>query len=149
MSGINRAALRGIKRKIIEVPALVQLNGSEAPQEETFYLRELNARERDLFDIALFKDDVKINDEGVVNAERVMEPKGLRARLVALCRIVHETGERISSDAEFADCDNELPSTLMATLFSAAQKLNGMQAGAVAVAEKNSSSGPIAASSSD
>ena len=108
-------------------------------EDVSYRLREMMGSERDSFEIAAFKVDESGN--------RVVDPKNLRARLVALC-LIGEDGARLYRDDEIEVLNGEVPAGIIGKLFTAAQKLNGLEATAVEDAEKNSSSGPPVASTS-
>jgi hypothetical protein len=127
----NRASLQAIPRKTVTV---------RFEEYDTEYrLREMSGTDRDKFEIAAFKED----SEGV----RHVQPLYLRARMVALC-LVDENNVRLYADDEIDQLSDEIPASVIAVLFVAAQKLNGLGADAVEAAAKNSESGPVAASPS-
>lgn len=134
----TRATLKAINRKSVDVPITVSVNGSDVLEAQTFRLREMNGTERDKFEISAFK---------VENGVRVVDPLYLRARLVAMC-LVDETGARMYSDDEIAVLSDDIPASVLADLFAAAQKLNGLEGDAAEVAAKNSVSAPTGASTS-
>lgn len=126
----NRATLKNIQRKTVDV---------EVPElDASFRLREMSGTERDRFEAAAFKEE---------GGKRTIDPLYLRARLVALC-LIDESGERMYSDAEITTLSDDLPASILGTLFTAAQKLNGLDAQAVEDAGKNSGSAPGGASTS-
>lgn len=127
----NRASLMAIPRKT----AVVQFQEYDTE----YRLREMSGTDRDKFEIAAFEVDPTGN--------RKVRPLYLRAHLVALC-LVDEQGVRLYADDEVHMLSDEIPASVVAELFVAAQKLNGMDAGAVERAAKNSESGPDAASPS-
>jgi hypothetical protein len=88
----------------------------------------LSGTERDRFEMSAFRDE---------NGKRVVDTLYLRARLVALC-LVDDDGRRLFNDEEITQLSDELPASVVNTLFAAAQKLNGLDAGAAEEAEKNS-----------
>src|SRR5882762_4965478 len=109
----REALLARRQRKMIEVP--------DPETGDTCTLRLLSARERDDFDASL--------STGAVGTARKLNLSNLRARLLAICVVDPELT---------ADEWGEEPTDLVAVLFEAAQKLNGMLPTAVDVAEKNS-----------
>ena len=130
----NRASLEAIPRKTEDVPF---------PEFDTFYrLREMSGTERDKFEISAFK--VTTNGSG---DKREIDPLYLRARLVGLC-MIDEDGKRCYADNEIQKLADAVPSSVLGKLFTTAQKLNGLDAGAVEAAAKNSESGPDSASGS-
>lgn len=125
----NRASLEAIPRKYEDV---------EFPELDTFYrVREMSGTERDTFEIETFKP--KANGAGT--PKREVDPKYLRARLVALC-LVDESGNRLYADNEVKACSDTLGAGVLNKLFEAAQKLNGLEPDAVEDATKNSESDP-------
>jgi hypothetical protein len=116
----DRAALQAIKRREVSVPF--------PDIDAEFRLRELSGTERDKFEMSAFRDE---------NGKRVVDTLYLRARLVALC-LVDDDGRRLFNDDEITQLSDELPASVVNTLFAAAQKLNGLDAGAAEEAEKNS-----------
>jgi len=130
----NRASLEAIQRKIEDV---------EFPEFETYYrLREMSGTERDDYEIAALKK----TSNGTGKTTHEVEMKFLRARLVALC-LVDESGERIYGDKQIKEC-SELPQGVLLKLYTAANKLNGLEPEAVKEAEKNSASDPEISSAS-
>lgn len=125
----GRDVFKTIPRKTVDV---------ELDEVGTFRLREMSGTERDRFEIAAFKE---------VDGKRTVEPLYLRARLVAMC-LVDDAGARVYSDDQIAELSDEAPASVIAKLFEAAQKLNGLDAAAVEAAAKNLQSGPPAASTS-
>jgi hypothetical protein len=128
MTFATRKTLQAIKRKT----STVDVEG------QTFRLQEMSGTERDRFEMAAFKEE---------GGKRTVDPLYLRARLVAICW-VGENGKREYGDEDIAALSDELPASVIAKLFEAAQKLNGLDAVAVDDAAKNSESGPPAASTS-
>ena len=123
----NRASLQAIPRKTQDI---------EFPELETFYrLREMSGTERDRFEIASFK----LTKTNGATPTREIDPLYLRARLVASC-LIDESGGRIYTDKQVQECSDELPAAVLATLFAAAQTLNGLDSTAVEDAAKNSAS---------
>src|SRR5580765_691528 len=123
----NRASLQAIIRKTEDV---------QFPEDDTFYrLREMSGTERDKFEIASFK--LTKTNGASTPASREVDPLYLRARLVAMC-LVDENGARVYTDEQVRECSDELPAGVLAKLFAAAQKLNGLEATAVEDAAKNS-----------
>jgi hypothetical protein len=100
-------------------------------------IRTLYAIERDEFDQTINKG---------VGAERVIDLKNFRARLLARC-IVDENGDPVFTAAD-VDALGKKSTVAIGRLFDRAQALNGMTPTAVDVSEKNSESVPSAASSS-
>lgn len=134
----NRKSLEGIPRKTQDV---------EIKEVDTFYrLREMSGTERDLFEMSIFKPVAPTgsNGSGTVTpvgiAQKEVQTLHLRAKLVCLC-LVGEDGERLYEHDEFRELSDNVSSSVIATLFAAAQKLNGMEATAVEDAVKNSASG--------
>ena len=124
----NRATLQAIPRKSVTV---------QFEEYDTEYrLREMSGTDRDKFEIAAFKEDA----DGV----RHVQPLHLRARMVALC-LVDENSVRLYADDEIDELSDELPASVIAVLFVAAQKLNGLGADAIEAAAKNSESAPAGA----
>jgi hypothetical protein len=76
-----------------------------------------------------------------------VDPLYLRARLVAMC-MIGEDGARLYTDDQISELSDEVPASVIAKLFEAAQKLNGLDAAAVEIAAKNSVSVPPDASTS-
>jgi hypothetical protein len=95
---------------------------------ETATLRELSGTTRDQFEMSAFHDK---------DGKRVVDTLYLRARLVALC-LIDGDGKRVWNDDEITQLSDEYPASVVNTLFAAAQKLNGLDAGAAEDAEKNS-----------
>jgi hypothetical protein len=127
----NRASLMAIPRKT----AVVQF-----PEYDTEYrLREMSGTDRDKFEIAAFELDG--------DGKRKVNALYLRARMVALC-LVDENNVRLYADDEVHMLSDEIPASVVAELFVAAQRLNGLDAEAAERAAKNSGSGPAAASPS-
>ena len=127
----NRASLMAIPRKTVSVLF---------PEYDTEYrLREMSGTDRDKFELAAFKYD----DEG----KRTVDALYLRARMVALC-LVDEANVRLYADDEIHMLSDEIPASVIAELFVAAQKLNGLDGAAVETAAKNSASVPADASPS-
>jgi hypothetical protein len=127
----NRASLQAIPRKTVTV---------RFEEYDTEYrLREMSGTDRDKFEVAAFKEDA----EGV----RHVQPLYLRARMVALC-LVDENNVRLYADDEIEQLSDEIPASVIAVLFVAAQKLNGLGTDAVEAAAKNSESAPAGASAS-
>jgi len=145
MSLANRATLKGIRRKTVDVTVELEVEGSAAPSASVFRLREMSGTERDDFEISTFREEKYTDEKGKPQTRRVMEPKLLRARLVAFC-LIGDDGARLYGDNEVEALSSDFPAMLLAELFEAAQKLNGLDAKAVDDAEKNSPSGPPAAS---
>lgn len=127
----TRALLQGAKRRTVDVEI--------ADLDATFTLREMSGTERDSFEIGIFKE----GEDG----NRTVEPRYLRARLVALC-LIGDDGKRLYSDEEISDLSDAVPASVLSTLFAAAQKLNGLDADAVKTAAKNSASAPAGGSPS-
>jgi hypothetical protein len=122
----NRTTLTSIPRKTVDV---------EFPEHDCSYrLREMSGTERDHFEIAQFKSGA-------------VDPLYLRARLVALC-LVDEDGARIFADDEVHQLSDQVSASLIGKLFVAAQTLNGLDAGSLESAEKNSDSVPRDSSTS-
>ncbi len=121
----NRASLEAIPRKSEDV---------EFPELDTFYrVREMSGTERDTFEIETFK--LKANGAGTPSRE--VDPKYLRARLAVLC-LVDESGNRLYADNEVKACSDTLGAGVLNKIFTAAQRLNGLDATAVEDAAKNS-----------
>lgn len=122
----NRASLEEIPRKTEDV---------EFPEFDTFYrLREMSGLERDTFEASVFK---KTTNGANPNAPREVDPILLRARLVALC-LIDEQGELCYTNPK--DLATKVSATVLIKLFTAAQKLNGLEPTAVEDAAKNSES---------
>lgn len=127
----TRESLMAIPRKTVTV---------QFTEYDTEYrLREMSGTDRDKFEIAAF------NGDG--DGHRRVNTLHLRARMVALC-LVDEQNVRLYADDEVHMLSDEIPASVIAELFVAAQKLNGMDAEAAERAAKNSASGPAAASPS-
>lgn len=105
-----------------------------------FRIRELSATERDKFEVAAFNDTTEIVD-GKPVVRRKVNPVMLRANLVALC-LVDESNVRLFGDDEIAQLSDGVPTAVLSKLFTAAQKLNGLDGGAVEDAIKNSDAAP-------
>ena len=103
-----------------------------------YTLRELSGTERDKFEAWTFSE---------VDGKRTIMTTYMRARLVALC-LVDESGHRMVSDNEITALSDGTPSSVLNTLFAAAQKLNGLDGAAVEDATKNSGSAATGASGS-
>jgi hypothetical protein len=103
-------------------------------------VREFSGADRDAFESSM----VRINAEG----QRETDLSNMRAKLVAMCLVDHETGERMFSDAELALLGKKSAAALQ-RVFEVAQRLNGLSADDVKDAEKNSATGPSAGSTSD
>lgn len=141
----NRKSLESIQRKTQDV---------EIAETDTFYrLREMSGTERDLFEMSIFKPVTTTGGNGaaaapiVPLAQKEVQTLHLRAKLVCLC-LVGEDGERLYAHDEFRELSDNVSSSVIAVLFAAAQKLNGMEAAAVEEAVKNSASGLKDASTS-
>lgn len=106
---------------------------------DTVFVKELNAAERDQFETSMMKVDRKGRFAGtnMVN---------LRARLAALA-ICDKDGNRLFSDEDAAALGLE-SAAVLDRVFSVAQRLAGITEADMADLEKNSVSGPAAASSS-
>jgi len=118
------------KRVVVKV---AELDGME------FTLRELSGTERDKFEAWTISE---------VDGKRTINTTYLRARLVALC-MLDEGGARMVPDSEITTLSDGLSSSVLTTLFTAAQKLNGLDGAAVEDAAKNSESAATGASDSD
>jgi len=127
----NRESLMAIPRKT----ATVQF----AEYDTEYRLREMSGTDRDKFEIGAFAFDS--------DGRRKVNALYLRAHLVALC-LVDENNVRLYADDEVHMLSDDIPASVVAELFVAAQKLNGLDADAVERAGKNSESGPAAASPS-
>ena len=127
----TRSSLMAIPRKTVTV---------EFTEYDTEYrLREMSGTDRDKFEIAAFS----LDDSG----SRKVNALHLRARMVALC-LVDENNVRLYADDEVHMLSDEIPASVIAELFVAAQRLNGLDADAAERAAKNSASGPAVASPS-
>ena len=121
----NRASLEAIPRKFEDV---------QFPDLDTFYrVREMSGTERDTFEIETFK----LKTNGASEPKREVDPKYLRARLAVLC-LVDEAGNRLYADNEVKTCSDMLGAGVLNKIFTAAQRLNGLDGGAVEDAAKNS-----------
>jgi len=121
MKSGNRAMLEQAPRKNVAV----EIEELDA----TFSLREMSGTERDIFEVSAFKPRVN-------GGEREVDPLYLRARLVALC-LVGDDGIRLYADDEITQLSDNVPASIIAQLFVAAQKLNGLDAESVEAATKN------------
>lgn len=127
----NRSSLMAIPRKTVTV---------EFTEYDTEYrLREMSGTDRDKFEMAAFRMDA--------DGKRTVDALYLRARMVALC-LVDENNVRLYADDEVHMLSDEIPASVIAELFVAAQKLNGLDAAAAERAAKNSASDPAVASPS-
>lgn len=121
----GRAAIQGMSRKTVDV----ELDGL------TYRLREMSGTQRDRFESAAVVEKAEEVD-GKREIRRVVDPMYLRARLVAMCW-VDEDGTQCYADDEVHMLSDDIPASKLNVLFEAAQKLNGLDADAVKVAEKN------------
>jgi hypothetical protein len=103
---------------------------------DTATLREISGTDRDRFESWTFSE---------AGGQRKVETMYLRARLVALCWI-DEEGHRCYADERIEEAADALPSSVLDTLFKAAQKLNGLDGAAAEDAAKNSGSAATGAS---
>jgi hypothetical protein len=113
----------------------------------TYRLREMNGTERDEFEVNALKEETFVDDEGKEQTRQKVEPRLLRARLVALTW-VDDTGARCYADDEVQMLSDEMPASTLGQLFDEAQKLNGLDKEAVARATKNSAPGQVESSTS-
>lgn len=121
----DRSSLQALPRKTVDV---------EIPEAGVAYrLREMSGTDRDKFEVAVFKEG-----EG---GKRSVDALYLRARLVALC-LIGEDGARLYADDEVHQLSDAVPAAVLGRLFTAAQKLNGLDTDAVEDAGKNSASAP-------
>jgi hypothetical protein len=127
----NRASLHAIPRKTVSVLF--------TEYDTEYRLREMSGTDRDKFELAAFKYDAE--------GKRTVDGLYLRARMVALC-LVDEANVRLYADDEIHMLSDEIPASVIAELFVAAQKLNGLDGAAVETAAKNSASVPADASAS-
>lgn len=105
----------------------------------TVRVRAFSGAARDAFEQAMLKTDAA--------GKRSTDFSNMRARLVAMCLIDVETGERMFEDHEVALLGAKSAAALE-RVFSACQRLNGMSADAVEGAAKNSDAAPSGASTS-
>jgi hypothetical protein len=131
MTILKRNAFASVPRKTVELE-VPEMGGS-------IRLREMSGTERDQFEVAAFR-------EGADGKQKV-DPMFLRARLVASC-LVDDKDNRLYRADEIEQLSNDLPAGILARLFEAAQKLNGVDSKAVENAEKNSAAAPQGASTS-
>jgi hypothetical protein len=124
MALLNRKELSSLSRRTIEVD-LPEVGGSVR-------LREMNGLERDQFEVTAFRE----KGDGKTR----IDPMFLRARLVARC-LVDENDNRLYGDDEIEQLNVDLPASVLAKIFDAAQKLNGVEPGAIDAAKKDSSGG--------
>lgn len=136
---IGRDTFKGIRRRIkVRIDYEPGPYDAFAPIHDDAILRGLSGTERDRFEAAVFKDE---------GGKRTIDPVYLRARLVSLC-LVDDAGNRVYTDDQVTELSDDYPSEVLQTLFSAAQKLNGLDAAAVENAAKNSEGAPTGASPS-
>jgi hypothetical protein len=135
----GRAALLSVAFKTVDVT----IEGSG-----TYRIRELTGADRDKFEVGAFNDETDIVD-GKPVFRRKLNQLHLRARLVALCLIDGDTGKRMFADDEVEQLSEGVPTVVLGKLFTAAQKLNGLDGTATEEAEKNSEADQSDASTSD
>jgi hypothetical protein len=92
-------------------------------------VRQLTGAERDAFEAGL----VRTTPDG----KREPDLSQMTAKLVAACMVDGVTGDRLFSDSDVERLASK-SATALRRVFDAAQKLNGMGAGAVEAVEKNS-----------
>ena len=129
LSKAEICAVVDIRTQIVDVP---EWGGSVA-------IRELTAAERDAFELSLTVT--------AADGTRKVDVSNMTARLSAACIVDPDTGDRLFSDAEVRELANKSGVALQ-RVFRAAQALNGMGAGAVEDAEKNSAAAPSGSSPS-
>lgn len=133
----GRNALLAIKRKSVDL---------EIAGVGTFRLVEMSGADRDRFEAAAFVETVDVVD-GKPQVRRKINGVDLRARLVA-ASLVGADGVRLFADDEVGQLSAGVPSSILQTLFAAAQKLNGLDGEAVEAAKENFDAAPIDASPS-
>lgn len=102
-------------------------------------VRQLTGAERDAFEQGL----VRTGPDG----KREADLANMSAKLVAACLVDGTTGDRLFSDSDIDRLANK-SATALRRVFEAAQRLNGMGAGAVEAVEKNSPAAPSGSSTS-
>lgn len=107
---------------------------------QTFILREMSGRARDLFESNALKEVTDIID-GKPVTRRAVEPMLLRARLIALCWM-DEEGRPVYGEDEVGMLADDISASVQGALFERAQKLNGLDNDAVEAARKNSAAAP-------
>lgn len=105
------------------------------PSGVTVLLREFSGSDRDAFEQSMIK---------IVDDKRVPDLTNMRAKMVAMCAIDEETGEKMFTVDELAAA----PAAFLEPLFDAAQRMNGAAPAAVEDAAKNSAAAPSGASTS-
>lgn len=129
---LSRADIESANDIRTEIVAVPEWGGDVA-------VRQLTGAERDAFEASL----VRTTPDG----KREPDLSSMTAKLVAACLVDGVTGDRLFSDADVERLANK-SATALRRVFEAAQKLNGMGAGAVEQAEKNSAAAPSGSSTS-
>jgi hypothetical protein len=92
-------------------------------------VRQLTGAERDAFEAGLVRT--------MPDGRREPDLANMSAKLVAACMVDGVTGDRLFSDGDVERLATK-SATALRRVFEVAQRLNGMGAGAVEAAEKNS-----------
>lgn len=79
-------------------------------------VRGMTGKERDAFEVSLMQPGA--------NGQRVMDPRNLRARLVARC-VIDDDGNRLLTDADAAELGDQ-PAPAIDRMYAAAARLSGM-----------------------
>jgi hypothetical protein len=119
LSKAEIVAVQDIRTEIVEVP---EWGGAVA-------VREFTGAERDAFEQSM----VKVGADG----KRDVDMANMRARLCAVAIVDPDSGDPLFGAAEVAELTRKSGAALD-RVFKAAQRINGMAADSVDVAEKNS-----------